>query len=112
MTGHLIRRITKAEDGKTDVYGPYEQCATCGPLDRMTLDLLGAYRDLLAQQELDRLRAQRAAVLAIHRNEASYRPGGSCAHCRYGDDVDSDVWPCPTVRALEDDRARREDDRR
>jgi hypothetical protein len=51
VSGHLIRRITKAEDGKTDVYGPYEKCPTCGPLDRMTLDLLGAYRDLLAQQD-------------------------------------------------------------
>jgi hypothetical protein len=49
--------------------------------------------------ELEQLRAQRAAVLAIHQREDSYVCGGSCSYCRDSDE-DPVKWPCPTAKAL------------
>lgn len=54
MTGHLIRRITKGDDGH-DRFGPYKPCPTCGGPAGID-GLLGDYYEALV--ELDELRAE------------------------------------------------------
>lgn len=54
--------------------------------------------------EYDQLRAQLAAVLALHQREVTTYYGGrqadTCSECFESDMTGGLEWPCPTVQAL------------
>lgn len=69
--------------------------------DLIVSEALKSAEDLLT--EVETLRAQRAALLALHNYDELIFGGFICLHCTAEDcdDADDNVyWPCPSLRAV------------